>query len=80
MVLDLKRFQPRRQLQEGLLWVAEQLPGIVEAADMTQVLARGYWPSYNVAFFPNIYDMAGGQTCQATMLVGGGADGVRAMA
>jgi hypothetical protein len=37
MVLDLKRFQPRRQLQEGLLWVAEQLPGVVEAADMTQV-------------------------------------------
>jgi hypothetical protein len=37
MVLDLKRFVPRRQLQEGLLWVAEQLPGVVEAADMTQV-------------------------------------------
>ncbi|KAF6260696.1 laminin A [Scenedesmus sp. NREL 46B-D3] len=59
MVLDLKRFMPRRQLQEGLLWVAEQLPGVVEAADMTQVLARGYWPSYNVAFFPDIYDKAG---------------------
>jgi hypothetical protein len=37
MVLDLKRFVPRKQLQEGLLWVAEQLPGVVEAADMTQV-------------------------------------------
>ncbi|WIA33202.1 hypothetical protein OEZ86_006348 [Tetradesmus obliquus] len=59
MVLDLKRFVPRKQLQEGLLWVAEQLPGVVEAADMTQVLARGYWPSYNVAFFPNIYEKAG---------------------
>eukprot|EP00882_Tetradesmus_deserticola_P007826 GHRQ01008238.1.p1 GENE.GHRQ01008238.1~~GHRQ01008238.1.p1 ORF type:complete len:602 (+),score=264.47 GHRQ01008238.1:263-1807(+) len=59
MVLDLKRFQPRRQLQQGLLWVAEQLPGMVEAADMTQVLARGYWPSYNVAFFSDIYERAG---------------------
>lgn len=37
MVLDLKRFVPRKQLQAGLLWVAEQLPGVVEAADMTQV-------------------------------------------
>jgi hypothetical protein len=42
MVVDLKRFQPRKQLQEGLLWVVEQLPGLVEAADMTSTLSRGY--------------------------------------
>jgi hypothetical protein len=59
MVVDLKRFQPRKQLQEGLLWVVEQLPGLVEAADMTSTLSRGYWPSYNVAFFPKIYEAAG---------------------
>jgi hypothetical protein len=42
MVVDLKRFQLRRQLQPGLLWVVEQLPGMVEAADMTNTLSRGY--------------------------------------
>lgn len=36
-VLDLKRFLPSRELQDGLLWVVEQLPGMVEAADMTHV-------------------------------------------
>lgn len=49
MVVDLKRFEPRRQLQPGLLWVVEQLPGMVEAADMTNTLSRGYcecWPSF----------------------------------
>lgn len=48
MVVDLKRFQPRKQLQHGLLWVVEQLPGMVEAADMTNTLSRGYCESSNV--------------------------------
>lgn len=51
-VLDLKRFQPGQELLPGLLWVAEQIPGLIEAADMTETLLRGYWPSYNVPFFP----------------------------
>eukprot|EP00879_Flechtneria_rotunda_P007490 GHRR01007858.1.p1 GENE.GHRR01007858.1~~GHRR01007858.1.p1 ORF type:complete len:452 (+),score=148.73 GHRR01007858.1:378-1733(+) len=59
MVVDLNRFLPRKQLLDGLIWVVEQLPGVVEAADLTQGLARGYWPSYNVAYFPNIYEWAG---------------------
>jgi hypothetical protein len=42
MIIDLKRFQPRQQLRAGLLWVVEQLPGMVEAADMTSTLIRGY--------------------------------------
>lgn len=42
MVVDLKQFQPRKPLHAGLLWVVEQLPGMVEAADMTSTLSRGY--------------------------------------
>jgi hypothetical protein len=36
-----------------------QLPGVVEALDMTDVLARGYWGSYNVPVFQDIYNMSG---------------------
>lgn len=43
-----------QELEKGLLWVVEQLPGMVQAADMTEVLERGYWPSYNVAYFPQV--------------------------
>ena len=32
-----------------------QIPGLTVAADQTSVLARGYWPSYNVPFYPEIY-------------------------
>ena len=35
-----------------------QIPGLTVAADQTEVLARGYWPSYNVPFYPEIYRQA----------------------
>ena len=54
MVIDLNRFVPGEALRPGLLWVAEQVPGLVAAADMTDMLAFGYWPSFNVPFFPEV--------------------------
>ena len=39
MVIDLKLFQPRQELQPDTLWVVEQLPGMSIAADQTQVRA-----------------------------------------
>ena len=54
MILDLKRFTPGSDLPPGLLWVAEQIPGLVASGDMTEQLARGYWPSYNVPYFPEV--------------------------
>jgi len=59
MVVDLARFKPKHELSPGLLWVVEQLPGMVVAADLTEVLARGYFASYNVPYFPSIYAAAG---------------------
>lgn len=52
MILDLKKFTPGKDLQPGLLWIAEQIPGLVASRDMTEQLARGYWPSYNIPYFP----------------------------
>lgn len=54
MVTDLSRFEPGTALAPGLLWVVEQIPGLVESADATQMLAQGYWASYNVPAFPNV--------------------------
>ncbi|EGD71986.1 phospholipase B-like protein B, partial [Salpingoeca rosetta] len=51
MVVDLNKFTPGQPLPDGTLWVGEQIPGLVEYADMTGQLAKGYWPSYNVPYF-----------------------------
>lgn len=61
MVVDLKRFSPGKELQPGLLTVIEQIPGLVLSADKTQTLERGYWPSYNVPYFPEVYNRTGYQ-------------------
>ncbi|GAX76035.1 hypothetical protein CEUSTIGMA_g3478.t1 [Chlamydomonas eustigma] len=59
MLVDLKRFTPYSELQPGLLTVVEVIPGRVVKADTTQELERGYWPSYNVPYFPEVYNATG---------------------
>jgi hypothetical protein len=59
MVIDLKKFSPGKGLADGALWVAEQIPGRVEFADETEILRYGYWPSYNIPFFPDIWRQSG---------------------
>ena len=54
MIVDLKKFTPGKDLQPGLLWIAEQIPGLVASRDMTEQLARGYWPSYNIPYFQEV--------------------------
>lgn len=47
-------------LRPNTLWVLEQIPGQVEAHDMShQLQTNGYWPSYNVPAFPNIFNASG---------------------
>ena len=49
MVVDLERFVPSKDLRPGVLWVVEQMPGLVLASDQTSLLASaGFWSSYNV--------------------------------
>lgn len=59
MLVDLKRFTPGKALNSDLLWVCEQIPGLVAAGDETPTLERGYWPSYNVPYFTEIYNRSG---------------------
>lgn len=59
MLVDLKLFTPGAALPNDTLWVSEQIPGFVAMGDVTQELERGYWPSYNVPYFPYIYRTSG---------------------
>eukprot|EP01031_Cornospumella_fuschlensis_P031932 gene31932-38607_t len=61
MALDLKLFQPGNpSLPDNLLTVFEEVPGLVHIDDMTSTLrSQGYWPSYNVPYFPDIFNASG---------------------
>ncbi|RVE52351.1 hypothetical protein evm_002989 [Chilo suppressalis] len=65
-IVDYKKFKPRTSSKPGralpgLLWVVEQLPGYTEAADLTSALvSTSYFPSYNIAYFPRVFNMSGG--------------------
>jgi hypothetical protein len=63
MVLDYKLYSPGQTgaaLADNLLWVAEEIPGLVQSGDLTQFLRNSsYWASYNLPFFPNIYQLSG---------------------
>ena len=58
MTVDYKLFTPKAPLPADLFWVSEQIPGYSAAADQTMALQRGHWPSYNVAFYADIYNMS----------------------
>jgi len=59
MLINYNLFTPGSPLPPGLLWVVEQVPGYVVSGDVTNELERGYWPSYNVPYFPFIYNISG---------------------
>eukprot|EP01112_Ceratiomyxa_fruticulosa_P007551 TRINITY_DN1964_c0_g2_i1.p1 TRINITY_DN1964_c0_g2~~TRINITY_DN1964_c0_g2_i1.p1 ORF type:complete len:544 (+),score=96.30 TRINITY_DN1964_c0_g2_i1:199-1830(+) len=59
MVLDTKRFTPGKGLKSNALWIIEQLPGVTHAGDVTDILSYGYWPSYNIPYFKDIFYTAG---------------------
>jgi len=60
MVLDYKKFKPGQPLRDGLLWVLEQLPSVVESKDVTDRLrTESFWPSYNTPYFPSIFNLSG---------------------
>ncbi|GIY08069.1 putative phospholipase B-like 2 [Caerostris extrusa] len=62
MILNYNNFQPGKPLRDGLLWILEQLPGYLHSEDATDILRKQtYWPSYNIAYFKDIFNMSGAQ-------------------
>ncbi|KAG2464006.1 phospholipase B-like 1 [Polypterus senegalus] len=59
MILDLNKIELKRWIEPGALYVVEQIPGVVEFSDQTDILRKGYWPSYNVPFHKKIYNESG---------------------
>lgn len=59
MVLDLKKVKLNNSLGKGTLYVVEQIPTYVEYSEQTDVLRKGYWPSYNIPFHEKIYNWSG---------------------
>jgi len=59
MVIDLKKIQLGESIDDDALWVVEQIPGLVAGSDQSTVLRAGYWPSYNVPFYEEVYNRSG---------------------
>jgi len=60
IIVDNKQFTPGEVPRAGTLWIGEQIPGFVIAQDMTPTLIdNGYWASYNIPYFPFIYNISG---------------------
>jgi len=60
IVVDMKKFTSGKPLSPGTLWIIEQIPGYMVGADQTAHLqSTGYWASYNIPFYPFIYNISG---------------------
>eukprot|EP00854_Cymbomonas_tetramitiformis_P012788 gene12788-15116_t len=59
MIVDYNLFTPGKPLKANTLWILEQLPGFIQAADVTDILRYGYWPSYNRPYFEEVRKRSG---------------------
>ena len=59
-VLDLNKIDlSKGKINEKAFMIIEQIPEFTESGDVTHFLTKGYWPSYNIPFFKNIYEKSG---------------------
>ena len=61
IVVDYKKYKNEDTLTADTVWMVETMPRIVEAADVTFTLltTQGYVPSYNIPYFPYIFQVRG---------------------
>ena len=58
-ILDMNLFTPGKPLKPNTFWAMEQIPGTFVGSDQTHLLTYGYFPSYNIPFFEEIYNKSG---------------------
>ena len=60
MVLDLNKIDiNKKDIKDKALMIIEQIPQYTESKDVTQYLRKGYWPSYNIPYSRNIFEISG---------------------
>ncbi|XP_037498951.1 putative phospholipase B-like 2 [Rhipicephalus sanguineus] len=60
MIVDYKLFKPGSAIVNDTLWILEQMPGIMRQRDVSDILRKqSYWPSYNIAYFADIFVISG---------------------
>jgi len=61
LILDYSIFKPHvAKLKPNTLMLLEQIPGYIESADMTTFLeTEGYFPSYNIPYFRDVFNVTG---------------------
>jgi len=61
MILDMKKVDlDKNKIQNEALYIIEQIPGTFQIGDVSDVLIQdGYWASYNIPYFENIYELSG---------------------
>lgn len=59
MIVDFNKFSPSTPLQADTLWVVEEMPGLIVGGDLTDTLSRGYFSSYNVPYWPAVFNKSG---------------------
>lgn len=58
-VLTLPGWNSGDALPAGMLYLVEQIPGLVVSGDVTSNLLMGYHPMFNVPYWPAIYEASG---------------------
>ncbi|EFC45509.1 predicted protein [Naegleria gruberi] len=60
IVLDINKFVPYAKTSHpDLLYILEQIPGDCKIASVSHILDSSYWASYNIPYFPYIYNISG---------------------
>ena len=59
-VLDLSKINlNNKTISDEALYIIEQIPDYTEIKDVSYILRKGYWPSYNIPFLKNIFEKSG---------------------